>query len=67
MGISEETRPPRRSARRLKRNIKMDLKGIGRKYVDWVDLAEDRYTWGFCVNAVIHLYVPYSAVHILTW
>jgi hypothetical protein len=39
-------------------NIKMDLLEIGLNVVDWVGLAQDRYSWRALVNSVMHLLVP---------
>ena len=36
----------------------MDLKEIGQKGVDWIDLAQDRDKWQAVVNAVLILWVP---------
>jgi hypothetical protein len=38
--------------------IKMDLLEIGIGGVDWIGLAQDRYSWRALVNAVINLLVP---------
>jgi hypothetical protein len=38
-------------------NIKMDLIGMGLGGVDWIGLAEDRYSWRALVNAVMNLRV----------
>jgi hypothetical protein len=39
-------------------NIKMDLLEIGVSVVDWIDLAQDRYSWRALVNSVMNLRVP---------
>jgi hypothetical protein len=39
-------------------NIKMDLLEIGVNVVDWIGLAQDRYSWRALVNLVINLRVP---------
>jgi hypothetical protein len=36
----------------------MDLRGIGRDGMDWIDLAQDRGQWRALVNTVINLRVP---------
>jgi hypothetical protein len=36
----------------------MDLKDIGLVVVDWIGLAQDRYTWRALVNAIMKLRVP---------
>jgi hypothetical protein len=38
-------------------NIKMDLLEIGVNVVDWIGLAQDRYSWIALVNAVMNLRV----------
>ena len=44
--------------RRWKDNIKMDLQEVGRRGMDWIDLAQDRDRWWALVNAVMNLRVP---------
>jgi hypothetical protein len=39
-------------------NIKMALQEVGCGFVEWIDLAQDRYRWGARVNAVMNLRVP---------
>jgi hypothetical protein len=41
--------------RRWEDNIKMDLRGIGRDSMDWIDLAQDRDQWRALVNTVMNL------------
>jgi hypothetical protein len=36
-------------------NIKMDLLERGVSVVDWIDLAQDRYSWRALVNSVMNL------------
>jgi hypothetical protein len=36
----------------------MDLKEVGWKNRDWIDLAQDRDRWWALVNAVMKLWVP---------
>jgi hypothetical protein len=44
------------SARRIwEDNIKMDVKEVGWRIMDWIDLAEDRDRWQALVNAVMNL------------
>jgi hypothetical protein len=51
-------RPPGRPRHRWIDNIKMDLLEIGLSAVDWIDLAQDRYSWRALVNSVMNLRVP---------
>jgi hypothetical protein len=39
-------------------NIKKDLLKIGLDVVDWIGLAQDRYSWRALVIAVMNLRVP---------
>jgi hypothetical protein len=45
---------PRRG-RRWEDNITMDLQQMGRRDMDWIDLAQDRNRWRALLNAVITL------------
>jgi len=38
--------------------MEMDLQEIGREFVDWFQLAQDRFHWRVFSNAVINLRVP---------
>jgi hypothetical protein len=40
-----------RPRRRWTDNIKMDLLEIGLSVVDWIDLAQDRYSWRALMNS----------------
>ena len=44
--------------RRWVDNIRMDLQEVGRGYVDWIGLAQDREGWRTLVSAVMNLRVP---------
>jgi hypothetical protein len=39
----------------------MDLLEIGLGVVDWIGLAQDRYSWTTLVNSVMNLRVPCNA------
>jgi hypothetical protein len=39
-------------------NIKMELREIGWRGMDWIDFAQDRDQWRDLVNAVMNLRVP---------
>jgi hypothetical protein len=54
----EGKRPLGRPRRRWTDNIKMDLLVIGVNVVDWIGLAQDRYSWKALVNSVMNLRVP---------
>jgi hypothetical protein len=58
VGKPEGKRPLGRPRRRLMVNIKMDLLEIGWGGVDWIGLAQDRYSYRALVNAVMNLRVP---------
>jgi hypothetical protein len=44
--------PLGRPRRRWEDNIKMDLREVGCKGMDWIDLAQDRDIWRALANAV---------------
>ena len=58
MGKQEGKRPLGRPRRRQVDNIRMDLRGVGCEYMDWIGLAQDRDRWRTLVSAVIDLRVP---------
>jgi hypothetical protein len=51
----EGKRPLGRPRRRLVDNIKMDIREIGWKHMDWIDLAQDRDQWRALGNTVMNL------------
>jgi hypothetical protein len=58
VGKPEGKRPLGGPRRRWIDNIKMDLLEIGLNVVDWIGLAQDRYSWRALVNSVMNLRVP---------
>jgi hypothetical protein len=58
VGKPEEKRPLGRPRRRWIDKIKMDLLEIELSIVDWIGLAQDRYSWSALVNSVMNLRVP---------
>jgi hypothetical protein len=58
VGKPEGKRPIGRPRRRWVKNIKMELREIGRDDMDWFDLAQDRDQWKALVNTVMNLRVP---------
>jgi hypothetical protein len=57
-GKPEGKRPLGRPRRRWMDDITMDLLEIGLSVVDWVGLAQDRYSWRALVDSVMNLRVP---------
>jgi hypothetical protein len=51
-------RPLKRPRRRWEDNIKVDLREMGIDGANWIQLAQDRVQWRFCVNTVMNLRVP---------
>ena len=58
LGKPEGKRPLGRPRRRWVDNIRMDLQKVGRVYMDWIGLAQDRDRWRTLVSAVMNLGVP---------
>jgi hypothetical protein len=58
VGKPEGKRPFGRPRRSWENNVKMDLKEIWWKGVDWIRLAQDRDQWRVILNAVMNLWVP---------
>jgi hypothetical protein len=44
--------------RRMWEDIKIDLRKIGWRSIDWIDLAQGRNQWRALVNTVMNLRVP---------
>ena len=66
VGKPEGKRPLGRPRRRWVDNIRMDLREVGRGYMDWIGLAQDRDRWRTLVSAVMNLRVPWNARNFLT-
>ena len=47
-----------RPRRRLEDNIKVHLQEVGGEGLDWIELAQDGYSWRVIVDAVMNLRVP---------
>jgi hypothetical protein len=58
LGNPEGKGPLGRPRHRWVDNIKMDLREIGWRGMDWIDLTQDRDQWRALVNAVMNLRVP---------
>jgi hypothetical protein len=58
VGKPEGRRPLGRPRRKWENNIKMDLREVGWRGVDWIDLAQDRDRWRAPLNNVINLWFP---------
>ena len=54
----EGNRPLERPRRWWEDNIKMDHREVGYGGMDWIDVAEDRYSWRALVNAVMNFRLP---------
>ena len=54
----EGKRPLERPRHRWVDNIRMDLQEVGRGYMDWIGLAQDRDRWQTLVSAVMKFRVP---------
>jgi len=57
-GNRKERDPLGRPRRRWVDNIRMDLQEVGRWYMDWFGLTQDRDIWRTLVSAVMNLRVP---------
>ena len=58
VGKPEGKSPMVRPRRRWVDNIRTDLQVVGRGYMDWIGLAQDRDRWRTLVSAVMNLRVP---------
>jgi hypothetical protein len=58
VGKPEGSRPLGRPRRRWEDNIKMDLREVGWRGADWINLVQDRDRWRALVYTVMYLRVP---------
>jgi hypothetical protein len=58
IGETEGKRPLGRPSHRREDNIRMDLRGVRWKGMDWIHLTQDRDQWRSPVNTVMKLRVP---------
>ena len=58
VGIPQRKIPLGRPRRRWEDNIRMDLREVGCRGVEWVELVQDRDRWRAIVTAVMNLRVP---------
>ena len=58
MGRPEGNRPLGRPRRKWEDDIKMDLREVGCRGMDWIELAQGRNKWLALVTAVMNLRVP---------
>jgi hypothetical protein len=58
VGKPERKRPVGRPRLRWEDNIRMELIGIGREVVDWINFAQDRDQWRAVVKTVMNLRIP---------
>jgi hypothetical protein len=57
VGKSEGKRPLGRPRLRWNDNIKLNLQELGCRFMDWIDLTQDRDRWRALVNGVMNLWV----------
>jgi hypothetical protein len=57
VGKPEGKKPLGRPRRTWEDNIRIDLQEVGRGFVDWIGLAQDRAVWRAIVSAVMNLRV----------
>jgi hypothetical protein len=58
VGKPEGRRPLGRHKNRREDDIRMDLRKVGCKCVDWMEVVQNRDRWRALVSAVINLRVP---------
>jgi hypothetical protein len=60
VGKPEGKRPLGRPRRKWEDNIRMDVREIEWKVVDWINRVQDRDQWRVVVKTVMNLRVPYK-------
>jgi len=65
VGKPEGRRPQGGPRRRWVDNIRMNLQEMGRGYMDWIGLAQDKDRWRTLVRAVMNLRVLWNAGNFL--
>jgi hypothetical protein len=58
--------PLRQHRHKWEDNVRIDLREIGWKVVDWIHLAHDRNQWQALANMVMNLQVPQKEGNVLT-
>jgi len=58
LGKPEGKRPLGKPRRRWEDNTNMDLREVGCRGMDWIDLAQDWERWRAVFNAIMNLRVP---------
>jgi hypothetical protein len=58
VGIAEGKRALRRRRRRWVNNIRMYLQEVGCGFMDWVGLAQNRYSWRKLLSALMNFRIP---------
>jgi hypothetical protein len=58
VGKPERKRPHGRPSCRWEYNIRIEVREIGQKGVNWIHLAQDRDQWWAVVNTVMNIRVP---------
>ena len=58
VGKLEGRRPLGKPRRRWMDDIRMDLQEVGCRYMDWIELAQDRDIWRTLVSTIMNFWVP---------
>jgi hypothetical protein len=65
VGKTEGNRELVKPRRSWENNIKIDLKEVGYRNMDWIDVSEDRDRWWAPLNVVMNIRVPLIAGNLL--